>query len=363
MNLVNNTSLAAKIFVGHTEDEELRNGMVVAKATYRFDASGAVSLDADDPLPIFEDDLPTNLGLLPRDNLPRLDSSFEVILLGSAHAPGGQAVDQMTISMKVGDVQQEMVVWGDRVWQGEGDQATISSAMPFIRMPLTWARAFGGTAEVLIDKDAPVDIAHPLNPEGRGFNPMPAAAALSRQIGAPEDYPQCSKPRVLPNLEDPTELISKWEDTPSPFCWATVPFSSGVQAQRMVEIPAEENVVPSTSALEGFSLKRTAFHRAHPDWVIPWPAGNSHVNLHGLTMHNKVTFPLPALRVTADYVVGERQGTRELAPCALVILAEQHRFYMLFRHDFTMAFHPGEERSMRLHIEEGWFTDKEGERS
>lgn len=360
MDLVNNTPLAAKVFLGHTGDETLRNGMVVAKATYRFDASGAISLEADAPFPIFEDDHPTALGLLPRDNLPRLDTSFEVILLGSAHAPGGKAVDRMKVSLQVGDVRRDLMVWGDRVWQGEGDDATISAPVPFIRMPLTWARAFGGTTEVLIDQDAPVDIAHPLNPEGRGIDPLPAAAALSRQINAPDDYPRCSKSRLLPNLEDPKEPISQWDDNPSPICWAAVPFSSGIQGMRMLEAPAGETADPLASLSEGLTLKKTAFHRAHPLWVISPPGRDTSVVLHGLSMQEKISFSLPTLRATADYVVGERQGIRQLNPCALVILAEQHLFYLLFRHDFTMPFHPKEERCMRLCIKNGWFTDDGG---
>ena len=46
--------------------------MVVAKATYHIDAAGAARLDGEDAIPIFDRDIATPLGLLPRDDLPVL---------------------------------------------------------------------------------------------------------------------------------------------------------------------------------------------------------------------------------------------------------------------------------------------------
>jgi hypothetical protein len=80
------------------------------------------------------------------------------------------------------------------------------------------------------------------------------------------------------------------------------------------------------------------------------------VILTGLTPGSEpLSFALPAVRVFVDYVSGLRTGTRELRPHALVLLPEERRFYLVFRHAFTYDY-PSAERSMRLRVERGgWY--------
>ncbi|HUN80811.1 MAG TPA: hypothetical protein VMV81_04800, partial [Phycisphaerae bacterium] len=66
-------------------------------------------------------------------------------------------------------------------------------------------------------------------------------------------------------------------------------------------------------------------------------------------------FPLPALRLVADYVAGEKSGARELAPHLLMLLPEEKRFYIVYRTAFTMVVQPESERGFRLRLENGWF--------
>src|SRR5688572_26921483 len=137
MELTNATALAARIDVGSPLPNGNRRGMLVAKATYRFDAGGRVTLDDQDPYPIFLSDVLHPQGPLPRDDMPRLDDAFEVSLLGHAHAGGKRHV---RVSLSVGDLTRAIDVFGDRVWVGTGEGARISDPEPFDKMPLTWSR-------------------------------------------------------------------------------------------------------------------------------------------------------------------------------------------------------------------------------
>lgn len=349
MKLTNATALPASVSVSEVFGVPHRVGIVVAKATFSLGPGGKVSLETQRPMPLFARDERTELGLLPRDDLPRRDAAFEVILLGAAHAPGGLPTRSMVVALSVGARRRELWVRGDRRWvRGPMGRFEITPPQPFVRMPLTWERAFGGTCEVYIDRDAVLPISYPYNPAGKGFDPGPSAEALCRSLGAPEGFPVYNYVRELPNVESPEAPIERWADAPRPACWATVPMESALHAERMLGPdgqPRPPSVLGSPELL----------HRAHPDWIIERPPAGCEVVLEGLTPEYKTSFRLPPLRVFCDYVLGTRGGTLELLPHALVLLPEQARFYVVYRAPFAFVFEPRSERAMRLRLEEGWY--------
>ena len=130
-----------------------------------------------------------------------------------------------------------------------------------------------------------------------------------------------------------------------------------MQLQRSVELPEDpdaslEALLESDAPLP---LGDGAAHRAAPCWVIPLPPREAPVVLEGMHPRGRMLLRLPPLRVLADYQVGSDSGTRELAPQLLVLLPEEQRLYLVFRHLFLMAMEPGAERAMRLRAEEGWY--------
>lgn len=358
MELVNKTPVPARLVVAETEEPELRQGTLTAKVTYRFDAAGRVTLDTEDPVPILADDQPTKLGLLPRDDLPRRDDVFEVICLGSAHAPGGRAVEQMTVSLSVGDVTRSLLVTGDRTWQGERGELGPSAPAPFIRMPLSWARAFGGSAEVQLDPYTTVDTQHLGNPDGLGYDAGPAADALKQTMRCPDGYPRVAESRRLPNVEDPDRPIQHWDDEPEPACWATVPMTSATQAARCVQLPASgptspeayANVAYEPDLFTSLEVLDSAFWRAAPAWIMKPPAPGARVVMNGLTPSGRVACALPFPDVSADYVVGADQGTVHLTPRTLVLLTDERRLYVVLKQHFLLYVRPGLERSIRLRV-------------
>ena len=68
----------------------------------------------------------------------------DVLLVGSACAPGGQAVSRMRVSLKIGPVDKQADVVGDRQWQAGLTGISASAPQPFVTMPLSYDRAFGG---------------------------------------------------------------------------------------------------------------------------------------------------------------------------------------------------------------------------
>lgn len=348
MELVNRTPLDADATVSTGLDPDgPRIGMLVAKATYAFE-DGAVELDTQDPYPLFEKDEETELGLLPGDRLPRRDPAFEVVLLGAAHAPGGEPVPAMTVRLAVGDRSRSMAVFGDRWWDENGRP---TEPEPFARMPLDWERAFGGTAEAWFDQNTPLDVQDPMNRLGRGFDAAARARELAEALEAPESFPRLRRrQRPLPNLESPEARISSPTDAPDPECWATVPMDIGFSQIRTLRELQEHGEIRDQRRADV-----RVYHRAHPYWVMELPREGAPVELRGLSPEGTTRFPLPSVRVLADYVVGDRTGTRELRPHLLALLPEEDRFYLVFREAFSLEVEPSTERSFRLRLEEGWF--------
>jgi hypothetical protein len=88
-------------------------GMLVAKATFRFDSNGKVSLDEQEPLRLLDEDQQTPLGVLPADVIARRGPRFEVMLLGHAYGAGRRSVPKVSVALSVGHERREMLVFGD----------------------------------------------------------------------------------------------------------------------------------------------------------------------------------------------------------------------------------------------------------
>src|SRR5690606_3507644 len=102
MDLVNSTPAQAKVYVSAVSDT-VRLGHVVAKLTFRVDQRGGVRVEADEARPVLDVEGPSSFGDIPRDLVWRRASWLDVVLLGTAYAPGGKAVHEMMVTMQIGD--------------------------------------------------------------------------------------------------------------------------------------------------------------------------------------------------------------------------------------------------------------------
>ncbi len=319
-----------------------RFGMLVAKATYRI-AAGACLPDPARAHAILAADLPTPLGELPRDDLPRSDPAFEVILLGTAYAPGGVACARHTVSLAVGNERRELVVHGDRRWEQSLLRRRPGASTPFTTMPLSWARAFGGRREIEIDREAFLEVCDVRNPAGRGFDPGPDAIGLAKHLKSPKGYPRYDQERALANLEHPAHAVAHWDDAPDPACWATVPMTSSLHALRIPNAPGRAEPGPGL------------FHRAHPDWVLAQaPPAGARVVLTGATPDGELSFTLPRQRIDLEVHAGGSTITVAARPQLLVLLPDQAACYLVHRAFFTVPPPQGEQRSARLLLSDGW---------
>ena len=353
MQCENTTPTAAYVHVANPDDTD-RVMTVSVKATFFVNDDGRVELDRKDPLPIEIADRETDFGVFPQDIMPTKGSVFEVFCLGQAHAPGQNPVQQMDVEMTVGETSQRLRVSGDRHWTSIEEDPRISEPEPFSTMPILWENAFGGTSEVWIDRESAVDIRHPLNPFGKGFDPRPQAGEL--KIGLPEGYPIFPTELPLPNIESPDELVTAPLDQPMPRCFAPIPLMSPLHMKQFVEFPNsldEGEILPQVD-------RNRVNSRAASEWRLPIPNARTRVSLLGMTSDGELSFELPEVRFLIDYIFGEKEGTTELIPQRLMLLPEERRFYLLFKDFFSFSFIEEMERCIRVRMEEGWYTTNQG---
>lgn len=113
----------------------------------------------------------------------------EILIGGHAAAPQGQPTQRMMLGWALGPMQKRILVTGDRYWQMTSSGWRPTAAQPFVQMPLTPQRAFGG-------------LDHNGNPVGAGYQ------ALRRSMAG--------EVVMLPNLEIPEHAVQFIETTAPP---------------------------------------------------------------------------------------------------------------------------------------------------
>ncbi|HSN97638.1 MAG TPA: DUF2169 domain-containing protein, partial [Candidatus Nanopelagicales bacterium] len=108
----------------------------------------------------------------------------EVLVAGKAFAARGEPTTATSVRVQIGAVDKQLYVIGDRTWKATG----ASDPVPFLEMPITWERAFGGEGFAR-------------NPLGRGYKAV--------EVDGKSWHP-------LPNVEDARRLVKSPSDRPEP---------------------------------------------------------------------------------------------------------------------------------------------------
>lgn len=204
----------------------------------------------------------------------------DIYVSGTAFAPHGTPVTQMNVGVRVGPCAIELSVSGDRIWQRALTYGvTPSSAKPFVKMPLVWERAFGGTATGSAEHQSAFDSR---NPVGCGYETDPTAA-----IGKP-----------LPNIEDPGQRLRQLSDRPRPT--GVAPVARYWQPRASYSGTYDETWKRERAPHWPLDFDERFFCAAVSELqASPHLAGGETVHLDGLHPDGAITFALPALRMVA----------------------------------------------------------------
>jgi hypothetical protein len=294
MQLINSTRMAAGYTMG-VEPSGREWLLIVVKGTFVLPRSGEpVQLHAEQ-LPLVMADTYTGE---PGVSAPVHESEFalrkhacDILLTGSAYAPGGRPTTRTSVSLSVGTMTKAFDVVGDRRWSAGVTGIRATNPEPFVQMPLSYDRAFGG---VDIDSEDPAEHdAYTLNPAGRGFRKHLKNAWVD------------GKP--LPNTEEAGCAVTWPADAYAPMAYG--PLGRSWQPRVTYAGTYDQKWLDDEFPFLPADFDERYFQSAPADQQISLPRGPLEVSMSNLTPDGRRRFVLP--HHVAPVQLTPRHGARE----------------------------------------------------
>lgn len=317
MKLDNHTPFPAHLFRGVVEDRRMF-GSVAVRVTYDI-VGDRLRLAADQPWPVCPGPWDSEYGPMASDEL-FYRGGVDVFVFGSARAPAGRPAPRVDVEVRVGPTfRRKLVVFGDRVWKRRLGGLVPGEPAPFRALPLTLAHAYGGKG-----RWDGLDVPFSDNPDGRGFY-------------LDEDSAEGG---LLPNIEDPANLVRRWDDRPEPVGVGALTMGFGPRLRRSVRFD------DATGALA--ELRPTFYNAAFPDMIVPAARAGDRVSITGVREHGPVVFHLPPSGLRVRLAFGAEAGEREPAIDQIGVEVDKMRVFVSYRYPFRYHLNPLERRSCAL---------------
>ena len=318
MNFVNDSGLKSGWTLGFERDG--RELLVVAvKATYAIPGDPALEpILAEEQVPLTEADEftgePGLSAMLYETDYAHRKPMCDVLLNGSAHAPHGEPSKRVTVGLRVGSMQKSFDVIGHRIW----DKALLliqpTDPQPFLRMPISYDRAYGGVDVDERDPDRRRTYEH--NPVGVGYYPLTEGQAL---IGKP-----------LPNTAESGETAARTNGRYKPMALGPIGrnFKTRYPLAGTYDKAWHENRAPFWPDDFDYAY----FQSAPAEQRIPHLRGGEEVVLQNLTPEGTTRFRIPARTMEITFIPHRGRDERVNAACdTLVIEPDENRFTLTWR--------------------------------
>jgi hypothetical protein len=299
-------------------DKQGRHKWVVAvKATFDVAPEGRLKLADEQPppalAPVYSGD-PGVSSLRWDSDLLYAKSHTDVIAEAYAHAPGGKPRPSVPVSLRVGPVAKELLVYGNRIyWKGPTGIAPTSPA-PFTSRPIVYEWAFGGSD--FTDPDPRLHRIHDANPIGRGF-----AVDLERLLEKPA--PAVEYPGKDPATTDPAGF------GPIDPSWMPRRARAGTYDERWTR--TKKPLLPDDYDDLFASCAPSDQRPAQP------LCGGELVELVGLTPAGVLRFALPTVHLTYTTHFGSRREEHRGFLATVLLLPEVARIAMVWQTTLLVA--------------------------
>ena len=321
MELFNETTFPSFLARAQLIYDDLLQAVVVMKATYDTLPTGETRL-CETQLPLHLEDESTDFGTIETEIVPA-KAWCDLAVLGHARSRSPKRpIKRMQVSLRIGKFTRSVLVTGDRVWERVLGRVRPSEPRPFTELPLTYARAYGGTARHC-SGDESVEAGYFANPHGRGY-------VVQREdvVGKP-----------LPNVEEPDQPVRNWQDRPLPAGVAPLERSSVLRGQRGITVDLEKQLARVDAA---------AFCSAHPRMCLPsYPHGEAG-ELGGVSFDGTWRFRLPTFRYEIRIDLGGARYRLPLVPDTIYLRAEERRIVVVARSAFVYQLKPERRRTVRI---------------
>lgn len=317
MELINATRMVAGYTMG-TEPSGRESLVFVIKGTFVLPRPGEPVRLHEEQLPLVMADTFTGA---PGASAPLHEVDFaprklacDVLLLGSAYAPPGQAVGELVAGIQVGSMQKAFRVVGNRRWEAGLTGIKASAPEPFTRMPLSYDLAFGGVdqeSDDLAEHDA-----YLLNPVGRGFRKHLKSAWVDG--------------RPLPNTETLDESVASPAGAYRPMAFG--PVGRGWSPRAPYAGTYDEQWLADVFPFLPKDFDERYYQAAPLDQQLPLPRAPQEVVLRNVTPDGLRSFALP--HFDAPVHVFPKHGPQEDLTATMdtiVFEPDQQRFTMAWR--------------------------------
>jgi hypothetical protein len=317
MELLNVTGMNAGYTVGMQPDgRELL--VIIVKGTFQIPPRGRAAELAAEQVQLVEADVfagepGVSAPLYETDYVPR-KPRCDVLLNGSAYAPGGYPTERVRVGLRVAGMTKVFDVVGNRVWREVAGIVTTSRAEPFTTMPIGYHNAFGG-----------IDRSHPDPSRHRTYLPNHAGQGFFHNL---ETHVFSGKP--LPNTEDPNDPVAAPNGRYRPMAfgpigrgWEPRPQFAGTYDERWIE-----NVFPFLPA----DFDERYYQAAPADQQVAYLRGGEQVTLFNLSPQGRADFALPSGGVPVTFLLknGEEIHVESVID-TLTLEPDLNRFTLVWR--------------------------------
>ena len=322
MDFINETKHEAGWTLGFQPDG--RELLVVAvKATYLIPENGKDPAFADEQVPLTEADEftgePGFSATLYETDYAHRKPLCDVLLNGSAYAPGGRPTDHVTVALLVGSMNKSFNVVGNRVWDRFMLHTSRTLAAKFVKKPISYDVAYGGMDTD--KKDPSKQRTYVKNPIGIGYYPITKGKDL---IGKP-----------LPNTEEIGRPVKSSTTDYRPMSFG--PIGRNFESRIPYAGTYGQNWLDNRAPFWPDDFEYRYFQSAPPDQQIPYPKGDEKVVLKNLTPKGTTIFKLPSVSMPILFIPYQDKDQQLGAVIDTVLIEpDQSRFMLTWRATFPL---------------------------
>ena len=343
MKLVNATRMPAAYTLGMTPDgrEAL---VVVVKGTFTIPERAADTPRlADEQAPLVTGDQFTgepglSAPLYETDFAPR-KPRCDVLLNGSAYAPGGKPAVRVPVTMRVGALSKTFEVVGNRTYQAGALYIAVSNPEPFTKLPISYDNAFGG-----VDRSHENPAKHrwyAANHAGVGFHADTSGKALT------------GKP--LPNTEEAGRPVSKPGGGYRPMAFG--PVGRAWEPRYQWAGTYDQKWLDETFPFLPADFDERYYQAAPPDQQTAYLQGGEEVELTNLTSSGRCTFRLPRLELPIVFFARGADPKHTAGTVDTLILEpDRQRFLVVWRSSLPLRRNVFEMEQIVIgRMSRGWY--------
>jgi len=292
MQITSNTTGMEAGLTMFTDKDGRDHCVVVVKGTFTVGKDGTATLAEEQAPLVYADEHygdPGTTAIKYESDFAPFKPRTDILINGKAYSPTGKPIKKMAVTLEVGRAKKEVRVIGDRQWRRGLFRLRPSSPTPFVTMPLSFDRAFGGSDNT---HDNPKKQGSEMrNLVGVGFHKNTAAKAI--------------RETPLPNLENPRSLIRKWSQTPAPAGLGTV--GRGWQPRIHFAGTYDDQWLKDRFPFLPDNFDYQYFQAAPADQQFPHFTGGEVIRCTGMTAQGSWMFIVPTVQVPIMYKFRDRE--------------------------------------------------------